>query len=190
MTPVAVTVATTMRTIGLRALGSSRIVSLALLFGWLIPTPALASQAPSRKVNVVGSFDNLRYTAEHTYGYVVDLWREGNRVFGRLEITHGRQADFTTVPIDNGTIDDATHRLTFQAIAPSGVSYRFVGTINASSVRGVLTRDDGTGRRSPTSDGESVQLRSNAQAREAMHAYATYEAWKADVITKFERAPR
>jgi len=153
------------------------------------PTSATGPTGRS-KVDVVGSFDNLRYTAEHTYGYVVDLWREGNRVLGQLEITYGRQADFTTVPIDNGTIDDATHRLTFQATAPSGVSFRFVGTISASRIRGVLTRNDGTGRRSATSDSESVQLRSTAQGKELMHGYATYEEWKADVITRFERAPR
>jgi hypothetical protein len=171
-------VATTMRKIG-----CSRIVTLALLFGWFPPTPVSASQPPSTKVNVVGSFDNLRSTAEHTYGYVVDLWREGNRVLGCLMIANGQPADFPAIAIDNGTIDDSTHRLTFQA-ARSGVSFRFVGTISASGVRGVLTRDDDTGRRSATSDGESIRLRSNAQGREFMHGYATYEAWKADVVTK------
>lgn len=59
---------------------------LALL---ILPSPLRAESA----VEFLGSFSHERRTAEHYYGYRLDLWREGAKVFGFYASNGGLQGD-------------------------------------------------------------------------------------------------
>ncbi len=86
---------------------------------------------------VVGTYSNIRYTQEHAYGYLVDLWRQGDRIVGIFSFTDGAQADFDTGTLDNVTYDPPTGALAFESYAGM---FQFSGTLMEKAVSGRLLR--------------------------------------------------
>jgi hypothetical protein len=56
----------------------------------------------------VGEFSNVRYTAEHAYGYAVQLWRDGDRLIGLLMVSEGLQGDTPTGMLENVRFNSRT----------------------------------------------------------------------------------
>lgn len=47
----------------------------------------------SSPVSAIGAFSNMRYTEEHAYGYVVELWRAEDCLFGLFFSSNGLKAE-------------------------------------------------------------------------------------------------
>jgi hypothetical protein len=88
---------------------------------------AALAQAGAAPVAVVGEFSNMRYTAEHAYGYTVQLWREGDRLFGLFLCSEGLAGDTPTGMRDAVEADPATGKLSFRAKLTTGVAYLGAG---------------------------------------------------------------
>ena len=99
----------------------SNILVLALLFPQALPPASLQlnlltlnlnsasstahHQSPNSIVKI-GAFSNMRYDAEHAFGYTAQLWREQNRIFGFLLSSQGLMGDTPT-----GLLEDVRYEV-------------------------------------------------------------------------------
>ena len=132
-------------------------------------------------VRVVGGFSNVRYTAEHAYGYQLELWRSGGRLVGLFMFTDGPQADFHTGLLESLTFDSATRRLSFEAYVSQ---FRFDGRLDKDAVTGRLVLFHPESGQQVGA--ERVRLRRSRQITEGMREYASSKEWKqyADGVLK------
>ncbi len=171
----------------------------------LVVIPGIFREAVSTNpVLVVGEFSNMRFTAEHAYGYSVQLWRQGDKWFGLLNASEGLIGDTPTGFLDNVRFEGRTSRLSFTAKLTTGATllgssppfkevtvcerFEFRGVLGATTLVGMLTRD----RLQPTKvhEGtEAVRLRKVHVG--PMIRPANYTEWKnwADGILKV-RSPK
>jgi hypothetical protein len=71
------------------------ILASVLLF---VQVPLAGPQAsPEARTELVGRYSNIRYTAEHAYGYLLEVWRDRQSVTIIWARANGPQADFDTV---------------------------------------------------------------------------------------------
>ena len=66
---------------------------LALLAFHSSATECTQSLKAGSQVNAVGAFSNMRYTEEHAYGYIVELWRAEDCLFGLFLSSSGLMGD-------------------------------------------------------------------------------------------------
>jgi hypothetical protein len=66
---------------------------LLLLMALAEPVATSLPQSLAAPVGFLGEFSNIEFTEKHAYGYVVQLWRQGDRVFGFLEASEGLAGD-------------------------------------------------------------------------------------------------
>jgi hypothetical protein len=98
----------------------------------------------------------MRFTQEHAYGSQVDLWRQGNELFGHFLYSEGLSGDTPTGRIENVSYDPSSRRVSFEARLTMGTHYckthsglpsrdkfSFNGTLNKESITGRLQRDHG-----------------------------------------------
>ena len=162
----------------------------------------LHSPAPASIIKI-GAFSNMRYTAEHAYGYRAELWREQNRVFGFFLWSEGLMGDTPTGLLEDVRYDPRTGSLSFSAKLTTGLFsnqnfsrvpsrdlLRFRGTLKGRHLRGTLeisnalTPEDAPKR-------EKIELTLSKKESEVMIDADSYDAWKlrADEILKF-RGPK
>jgi hypothetical protein len=110
--------------------------------------PALAS------VSFIGEFSNVRLTKEHAYGYVVQLWHEGDILFGLFSVYDGQAEDAATGLIKDALFDAASGKISFNVkfsasgefigkkLMPSQDLFNFEGELHQSSLSGKLTHMD------------------------------------------------
>lgn len=156
------------------------------------------------RIEVVGSFSNVKSTHDDALGYVIKLWKQGNQHFGLLLVYSGPQADPPTGILENIKFDSRTRQLSFSARLSTGVVYsrehsgvpsrdrfRFEGVLTSRQVSGSLTRsNDLFPDQQPTS--ERITLRqSQSLTRLMLPPPSTYSAWKtwADEILQ-RRGPK
>lgn len=114
-----------------------------------------SAQTRFRRIRVLGEFSNVRITAEHSYGYAVDLWRVDNSVAGLLMVPNGLQGDPPTEVLDRVKFDPRTGALSFTAkmttgcnmlpggkMTPARESFEFSGVLSDDVVKGKMTRTD------------------------------------------------
>jgi hypothetical protein len=144
----------------------------------LLIAMALA-QAP-RPITFAGEFSNMRYTEEHAYGYILQLWREGATVFGLFMASEGLAGDTPTGLLDDLKYDPRSGKLSFRTKLTMGIDARnqpshdlfeFDGTLGAAAVSGVLKRSGGI------TSSERVTLR-KLPASSALPQPRTYDEWK------------
>ena len=155
-------------------------------------------------VKVLGAFSSVRHTGDDALGHVLQLWQEGDHVFGLLMVYTGAPSDPPTGLLEDVKFDPRTRQLSFSARLSTGLvtgrGYSRVPARDRFTFKGVLTRREVNGvlQRSnelfpndrPTS--ESIRLRRSASYTELMTPPpTTYAAWKswADEILKF-RGPK
>lgn len=164
--------------------------------------PALA-QDPNRPLRAIGEFSNVRFTEEHAYGYMVDLWRDGDSVVGLFFASEGLQGDTPTGMLENVKFNSRTGALSFTAKLTMGVTllpgggqepsrdlFEFSGTLKVGEIRlapagyvegvvtGTLKRSDPRQPARPASR-ESIQLKMQPQAD--LLPGNTYAEWKRQV---------
>ena len=146
------------------------------------------AQGTRGHIAIVGEFSNMRYTEEHAYGYTVQLWREGETLFGLFLASEGLAGDTPTGVLENVKFDSHSGKLSFQAKLTMGVAYlgtgkqepsrdffEFEGTLSRVAVTGALKRFD---RLRTAAAPTSRRIRLNKQTGAAMTAPASYDEWK------------
>ena len=143
----------------------------------MLPLIAAAFAQAPRPITFVGEFSNMRYTEEHAYGYIVQLWREGANVFGLFLASEGLAGDTPTGLLDDLKYDPRSGKLSFKAKLTMGIDARnqpshdlfeFDGKMSAAAVSGVLKHGAAT---------ERINLR-KLQPDTALPQPRTYDEWR------------
>ncbi len=176
-------------------------MKILLLISLLVLSPVLRGQTAAAPVAVVGEFSNMRYTAEHAYGYTLQLWRHGDTVFGLFLASEGLAGDTPTGLLDEVKFDPPSGALSFKAKlsigvmlldarkqAPSRDLFEFRGTIAKNAIAGTLTRRDVL---HPNAEPVISRVQLRKQASDLMMVPASYGDWKkwADQILRL-RGPK
>jgi hypothetical protein len=83
---------------------------------WSHVTLATAVQTTiEQEVEFFGRYSHLEYTAEHAYGYDLQLWRDGKSIVGLWSRTNGPPADFPAVLVTDLSWVESTGVLRFTA---------------------------------------------------------------------------
>lgn len=160
----------------------------------LPPVVMSQNKAPAKaasNVKVLGNFSSIKHTPDHAYGYALQLWREGQHVFGLLLVYTSAPFDPPIGMLEDVKFDPGTGKLSFSARLSTGLMYsreysgvpsrdrfKFEGVLTRRRVIGNLTRsDDLFPNQRPTK--ERIRLRWSQSMTEVMiPAPATYAAWK------------
>jgi hypothetical protein len=159
------------------------------------------AQDPNRPIRTVGEFSNVRFTEEHAYGYGVEIWRDGGSLIGLFLAFDGLQGDTPAGLLENVKFDSRTGALSFTAKLTTGVTmlpgqrhepsrdlFQFSGTLQGSTLTGVLKRSD---QWQPSRPASSERIRLQKQSQTAMLQASSYADWKrqADEILR-RRGPK
>jgi hypothetical protein len=151
---------------------------------------AAEAKAPA-KIEVVGSFSNVKHTHEDAFGYVVKLWKRGNQLFGLFLVYSGPPADPPTGILENIKFNPQTRQLSFSARLSTGVVYSreysgvpsrdrftFEGVLTLRQVSGSLTRSNDLFPHQESTS-ERIRLRRSESLTQLMlPPPPTYPAWK------------
>jgi hypothetical protein len=161
--------------------------------------------SPSDPIKVLGDFQHITHTTEDAFGYSLQLWKQGNQVFGLLFVYLGPPSDPPAGLLEDVKFDPRTKQLSFSARLSTGVRssgagkwdvpsrdrYSFRGVLSGREVVGTLKEsDDLSPKISPRS--KRIRLRRSVNSSELMNPPpATYSAWKtwADEILE-RRGPK
>jgi hypothetical protein len=149
-----------------------------------------AAKQSNQSVKKLGVFTNMRFTAEHQYGYSVELWQEKNRVFGLFLSSEGLIGDTPTGLLEDAALDSKTGRLTFRARLSMGMTFdknnkevptrdvfQFEGVLKNRHLIGTLTHtDDSTGP--ATNSKKKISLVLSKSETAAMNPAQSYDEWK------------
>jgi hypothetical protein len=174
------------------------------LYEWTGPQVSCSSIPDSAPVVVVGAFSDMRYTEEHAYGHLVELWRAGGCLFGFLEVSEGLAGDTPLGELTEVRSDASSGRLSFRAKltlgttkdrrtdawVPSRDVFTFNGSLSPKLLKGTLSRGDQL-RPDLKPVEESVVLRLDPEQHVMMIEAGTYGAWRKSVepILRF-RGPK
>ena len=113
----------------------ARIYRSALMWTWgaafgTLPAPPPADASPDSSMVFLGSFYSERFTEEHQYLNQIDLWREGEQVFGLTWKIYGLTGDRLSPTVDRfeGTLWPSSDSLI--------LSNRFRGVLKNSFIIG------------------------------------------------------
>jgi hypothetical protein len=164
-------------------------------------TAGVSAQSPAAPLRIVGEYSNIKFTGEHAYGYTVQLWQQGDRLFGFLESSDGLAGDTPIGTLDEVQYDRRNGSLSFRAKLTMGMAllaqgreepsrdlFEFRGTLKRAALTGTITRQD---MLRPQVKPKSGQVRLPKQSDETMIEAQTYAEWKtlADQLLKF-RGPK
>ena len=111
----------------------------------LLAIALLAEQ--DRVITPIGEFSNVYYTAEHEYGYTVQLWQDGETVIGMFFYSGGLQGDAPRGVLENVEYNPRTGQLSFRAKLSIGMTngnqwskdlFEFSGQLSQKNVAGAL----------------------------------------------------
>ena len=157
-----------------------------------------AGAQTARPIVWLGEFSNMRYTEEHAYGYSVQLWREGETVFGFFLASEGLAGDTPTGLLDGVKFDSKTGRLSFRAKLTMGIDARqqpsrdlfeFDGKLARASLNGSLKHsNENISNRATTTQRISLK---KLQSNSTLSQPGSYAEWKqqADEILR-RRGPK
>ena len=158
-----------------------RVALIWILGATLVTVPATPAASASRDTSAVflGSFYSERFTEEHEYRDQIDLWREGQHVFGLTWDIAGLIGDqVPTVGRFEGTLTAGTSVLI--------LSNRFRGAFNDSVLTGAYDYEPDDSLRLQRS---SDRMETNP-SRAPLGGYEAWRAWADSVIDASEaRSP-
>lgn len=163
------------------------------------PTPPVEPK-PESPVKVVGDFTNVKSNGEHQWGYSVELWRQGDKIYGLISGSDSSRliGDPPTGLLENVQFDPKTGRLSFRAkltlglffgVEPSRDVYQFEGVLTKKKLLGSLLA---TNELCPDKCPEKKKIslprsKESSSEMEEFHTYQSFAEWKAfaDRILKF-----
>ena len=168
------------------------------------PSQSQVSLRPANTVKVLGDFKNIKFPGDDAFGYSLQLWKEGDQIFGLLAIFTGAPADPPTGLLEDVKFDSRTRQFSFSARLSTGWVHSGgnwnTRTRDRFSFRGVLTRNEVTGILKRTDDlrptdqptSKRIRLRRSKRSTQDMNppppTYADWKIW-ADKILRF-RGPK
>src|SRR5262245_24670379 len=72
-----------------------------------------ASVSAENKVRVVGDFSRIALTREDAFGYALQLWQQGDQLFGLLNVYTGAPSDPPAGLLEDVRFDPRTRKLSF-----------------------------------------------------------------------------
>ncbi len=161
--------------------------------------------SPSDPIKVLGAFQHISHTTEDAFGYSLQLWKQGNRVFGLFYTYVGPPSDPPVGLLEDVKFDPRTHQLSFTARLSTGVRssgagkwdvpsrdrFSFRGVLTGREVVGTLKESDDLSPQIPPRS-KRIRLRRSVASTELMiPPPATYSEWKtwADEILE-RRGPK
>ena len=166
--------------------GIRYMITMRTILAMLLAIAGFAQSSRS-PIAIAGEFSNMRYTAEHAYGYSIQLWREGSAVFGLFLASDGLAGDTPAGVLENVKFDSATGKLSFQAKLTMGMDivagkeqpsrdlFEFEGRLNEAALAGILRHSDRL-QTEPNSQAERIRLRRRAGS--SMQLPRSYDEWK------------
>jgi hypothetical protein len=116
---------------------------------------AIAHAGQSSSIIGLGTFSDFRFTEEHQYGAGVQLWREGDTLFGLFSYSQGLIGDTPAGTLEKVTFDPKTGRISFTARLTMGIHgcklhnnvpsqdiFQFDGVLSELSLSGTLVHTD------------------------------------------------
>ena len=153
-----------------------------------IPTSPTVKPTTEPPVKVVGDFTNVESNGEHQWGYSVEIWKQGDKIFGLIsgDSISRLIGDPPTGILENVFFDAKTGKISFRAILPSD-AYEFDGILTEKKLMGKLLN-------TTHNKTEKITLPRSKELSSEMDEYQSfqsYEEWKvyADSILKF-RGPK
>lgn len=158
--------------------------------------PVAASTSESSPFTYIGEFSKVRHTAEHSYGYTVQLWRQGPAVFGLFTAASGPDTDVPAGLLEDVSFNPSTGTISFAARLSVAATYlgkgrqkpthdlfSFKGTLRGGVLAGLLTHVDKSHPRSPAT---TKRLRLPKTSSSPMLDSRSYDEWErsADAILK------
>ena len=153
--------------------------------------PAQRAAKPKSKVQVVGDFVRISLPGDDAFGYSLELWQEGDHIFGLLEVYVGPPADSPAGLLEDVSFDRRTGRFSFSARLSTGVASgpgnKMVPTRERFTFKGTLTRRQVTGalrqvdvlRPDLPAVVRRIKLRfSKRRTEDLMPAPASYDDWR------------
>lgn len=162
---------------------------------------AVAHAGQSSSVMGLGAFSNFRFTEEHQYGVGVQLWREGESIFGLFLYSQGLMGDTPTGALEKVTFDPETGHLSFTARLTMGIHgcklhnnvpsqdvFHFDGVLSEHSLSGTLVSTDNLHHELAPQSEDVVMEKSDEWI---VGQYTSREQWATDMekILKF-RGPK
>jgi hypothetical protein len=162
---------------------------LRLIFISLWMTAAIPAQSPAAPITVIGEFASHRSAADPTGGYTVQLWRQGDVVFGFLSV-EALSGDGPIGRLTNVKFEERSGKLSFEANLtigmciladntqqPSKDLLRFRGTLVKDILSGTLTHSDLLDR---VGGETATRVRLQKQAPHSPMEFKTYADWLAE----------
>ncbi len=150
---------------------------------------------PDAPISPVGAFSNMRYTEEHVYGYIVELWRADECVFGLLFSSAGLMGDTPAGRLENISYDKTTRGISFTArltmgIVPASTAtsspwvpskdiYNFKGTLEKDTLSGNLSHEISNYPGKQVASAEELSLPLSPDETRGMSDYRIFSAWQA-----------
>ena len=166
---------------------------LSLLAFHSTATECTQSLKASSPVIAIGAFSNMRYSEEHAYGYVVELWRADDCLFGLFFSSSGLIGDTPAGRIENISYDKITRSISFDARLTMGVipastapthtwipsqdAYKFSGILGKDSLGGTLSHEILNYQGKRTLSSEKLTLPLTADDTVGMNNSRTFSEW-------------
>jgi hypothetical protein len=132
-----------------------RICKVSLRAVFLLALCSHAMSAEGDKFSFLGEFSNVRHSADHEYGYSIQLWRDKDKLFGLFSAANGLAGDSPVGLLDDVQFDPVTGKLSFTAKLTAGVIYMgqgkqdpshdlfsFKGSFVHNVISGALTHEE------------------------------------------------
>lgn len=168
---------------------------LALLAFHSSATECTQNLKPGSPVTAIGAFSNMRYTEEHAYGYIVELWRAEDCLFGLFLSSSGLMGDTPTGRIEHISYDENTRSISFDARLTMGVIpastapasawipsqdvYRFRGILGKDALDGTLSHEILNYPDKQNASSEKLSLPLTAGETVGMPDTRTFSEWEA-----------
>ncbi len=169
--------------------------ALAMLTVHSSASECIQSLKAGSHVTAIGAFSNMRFTEEHAYGYIVELWRAEDCVFGLFLSSSGLMGDTPTGRIENISYDRNTRNISFGARLTTGVipastapssawipsqdAYRFNGILGNNSLDGTLSHEILNYPGNKTFASEKLSLPLTHDKNIGIQDYSAFSEWEA-----------
>jgi len=183
------------------------VLSVGLVAG--IAFVCFSQDHPDQPLQFIGTFSNMRYTAEHAYGEAVEVWRDGDLIVGLISVSNGLQGDTPTGILENVRFNSHTGAISFTAklttmsgqeiVRGQGLTFlmshdlfQFSGTLKATNLAGTLKHSVLSQTASPGTPGYIPETRERVRLKidpgtTSPFSTSSYAAWKREVDPVLKR---
>jgi hypothetical protein len=146
---------------------------------------------PESPVKPIGHFTNVKSNGEHQWGFVVELWRQDDKIYGWMSGSDDSRlvGDAPAAILEDVQFDLKTGKFSFKAAMPSNFGgfrrskdvHKFDGFLTKKSLTGnLLITDDFCGE-SCTKKKKITLLKSKKDSAdlEEFFSFGSYQEWKA-----------